>query len=160
MSGYSISHWMDIWLTDFCDSNPVSILILFLSLSVHRSAKNSRGCLWYLSRRPLILLLLMTFISLPFIYIALFSVIWVCLGHESHDEVSKSLENRPLIWFSKEIPGNLICGAPFHWHVSFVNPVSHKKIWCLYVWWVFWLMTYHYFPEEYRSCFLGIWYYH
>ena len=29
MSGYSISRWMNLWLTDFCDSNPASIVILF-----------------------------------------------------------------------------------------------------------------------------------
>ena len=116
MSSYSISHWMDIWLTDFCDSNYVLILILFWSPSVRRSATHSCGCLWYLSRRPFLLLL--TFISLIFLSVSLFYVIWV---------VSKTLENRSLIRFSQEIPGHLICGAQFHWHISYLNPVSYKK---------------------------------
>ena len=127
MSGYSMSRWMDLWLTNFCDSNPVSIIILFWLPPVCRSAAHSCRCLGYLSCRPLLLLLLLTFISLIFISVALFYVSWVCLGTDSHGEVSKSLENISLLWFSKEIPSHFTCGAPLHWHIYFVNPVSYKK---------------------------------
>ena len=141
-----IPRWMDLWLTDFCDLNTVLILILFWSPSVHIYATHSCGSLWYLSRRPLIFLLLLTFLSLFFLSVALFYITWVYLGHDYHAEVSKSLENRSPIWFSQEIPVHFTCGEPLHWHISLVNPVSYKKLWYWYVWCIYCLMTYHYFP--------------
>ena len=66
---------MDILLTDFCDSNPVFpvfILILFWSPSIQRSSTHSCGRLWYLSRRPLIILLLLTFLSFTFFLLSCF----------------------------------------------------------------------------------------
>ena len=103
------------------------IQILFWSPSVRSYATHSCGSLWYLSRHTILLLLLLTLFSLLFLSVALFSVIWVCLGHDSHYEVYKHLENRFLIWFSQEIPDHFISGAPLHWNISFVNPVSYKK---------------------------------
>ena len=120
----SMSCWMDVWLTYFGDSNPVLFIILFWSLSLCWSATHSCGILWYLSRHPLLILLLITFLSLLFISISLFYVTWVCLWNESHEEVSKSLKNRSLIWFSQEIPIHLTCVSQLHWHTPFVNPVS------------------------------------
>ena len=148
MSDYSISCWMDLWLTNFCDSNhdfPVFILIQFWSPSMCQSKTHSCGRFWYLSFRPLPLLLLLTFLSFLFLFVVLFTDIWVCLRHDSQYEVSKLLENRYLIWFSQEIPGHFICGSPLHCHISFVNPISYEKFWCLLFWCISWLMTYHYF---------------
>ena len=122
-----MSCWMDLWLADFCDLNPVLIRILFISPPVRSSVTHSCGCLWYLSQHPLLFLLLLTVLSLIFISVSLFSVTWVFLGHDYHDEVSKYLENRSLIWFSQRTPSNFTCGAPFHLHISFGNPISYKK---------------------------------
>ena len=146
MYGLSIYRWMDLWLTEFCDYNHVSIIILFSSPSLRQPITHSCGCLWYLSRRQFIFLLLLTFLSFIFLSTVLFYVSWVCLGHTSNDEVSKYLENISLIWFSQEIPVHFTCGAPLHWHISLVNPVSYKKLWYWYVWCIYCLMTYHYFP--------------
>ena len=39
----SMSHLMDLWLMDFCDYNPVLIIIMFLSPSVRWSTTHSCG---------------------------------------------------------------------------------------------------------------------
>ena len=122
----SMFRWIYPWLVRFCDSNTILFLILFWTLSVRWSATHSCGRLWYLSRRSVLFLLLLTFLSLIFICLALFSVNWVCLGHDSHDEVFKSLENRSMVWFRQEIPNYFAYVAPFHWYISFVNPVNYK----------------------------------
>ena len=94
----SMSLWMDLWLTDFCHSNSVLIINLFWSPFVLQYATHSCGRSWYLSRRPLLFLLLFTFLSLVIFLLPLFFITWVCLGWYYHYEVSKYLENRSLIF--------------------------------------------------------------
>ena len=109
------------WFMDFL------VRTLLWSPSVRQSATHSCGRLWYLSCHPLLILILLPFLSFLFICVALFSVILVFLGHDSYYEVSQPLENKSLLWFSQEIPVHFICGAPLHWHISFLDPVSYKK---------------------------------
>ena len=102
----SVSYWMDPWFTDFL------VRTLLQSLFVYRSATHSFGCLWFLSRRSLIFLLLIALVGLLFLSFAMYSITWVCLGHNSHDEVSKFSEIYP--WFGLVIKSPVISHLGHH----------------------------------------------
>ena len=71
---------------------------------MRRSATHSCEHLWLRSCHSLLSLLLLAMLGFLFISVALFSVTWVCFGHNSHVEVSKYCENRSLILFIRKFP--------------------------------------------------------
>ena len=117
----SMSCWMDTWFTDFW------YICCYKSPSVSQYVTHTCGISWFWSRCSLILSLFLALICFLFLSISLFSVTQVNLGHKSHDEVSKSSENRLLIWFSQEIPSHFTRGTPSHWHFAFANPICYKR---------------------------------